>query len=381
MLRQLTIRGFKAFEEASVPLQPFTVLIGPNGAGKSTILQAIDLLGWLVTGTIGQYLEQKGWEYSDLPHLRAPAKRFSITAELEFSRRNITWELGLGTRRRAGIESETVVLGDGTTVMERQWRRMTRWQANGAGLEEVTQTLTSSWLSTVEQGDQARLPDLLPVAQWARRIRGYFFLDPVLLRAPSRGDSGEIGVHGETLAPFLARLRERRRNAFERLKERVQQYYPRLQDLHPVRGKDGRTYLEVTEKWGKEVVRLNARQVSDGLLRLIAVSAMHELETPPSVLLLDEIENGLHPHLLGGFVQMLQKFVESQNGATQVILATHSPITVNYCESAKGVILVTRNRKGHPVCLPLSQTRDFDKLRPHFDLGELWYNLGEERLV
>ena len=45
MLTQLSITGFRCFQEVNVPLKPLTVLIGPNDTGKSTFLRAIELLG------------------------------------------------------------------------------------------------------------------------------------------------------------------------------------------------------------------------------------------------------------------------------------------------------------------------------------------------
>lgn len=388
MLRSLKLEQFKAFARASVPLRPFTVLIGANGAGKTTILQAIDLLGRLVTGTVAELLEVKGWEYSDLPHLRSRMNKFTLSAELELDAQSLSWELTLGAGRRPGVSDErvSVVPSDDTIPghehvrMDRVGRTMKRITAAGE-VERVTQTLTSSWLSTIDDRDRARFPELHAVATWARHIRGYFFLDPLRLRAPSRGDGSEIGIAGETLAPFLARLRDRDRHAFERVQSRVQQHYPKLVELHPVRGRYGWTHLEITERWNGEQARFNARQVSDGLLRLVAVAAMHELVHRPSVLLLDEVENGLHPHLLGGLVKMLQELVRSARGKTQVVMATHSPITVNYCDSADDVLIVTRGRGGHPHCRPLSSTRGFQRLGPHFDLGELWYNVGEKQLL
>ncbi len=119
--------------------------------------------------------------------------------------------------------------------------------------------------------------------------------------------------------------------------------------------------------------------MSDGLLRLIAVAAMHEMREPPSVLLLDEIENGLHPRLLGGLVAMLEEL--TRTGLTQVIATTHSPITLNYVSSPESVLLVTRGKGGGVQVTPMNETKSFQELREHFELGELWYNAGEERLV
>jgi predicted ATPase len=389
MLRSLSLDGFKAFGKGEVQLRPFTVLIGPNGSGKTTIMEAIDILGRLVTGSIKDLLEIKGWEYGDLPHLRGATSEFSITADLDLAGASMQWTVALGTRRRPGISGELVQVmlpgsrGTGetpVTILERRGRAMWRMDADGQS-DTITQTLTSSWLSAIGDEDNDRFPQLVQIAAWARGIRGYFFLDPLRLRSPSRGDGHELGVNGEYLAPFLARLRDRNRAAFLRVENRVRKHYPRLVELHAARKGNGLAHLEITERWNGETARFNARQVSDGLLRLIAVAAMHELPITPSVLLLDEVENGLHPHLLGGFVRMLQDLVKSSAGTTQVILTTHSPITVNFCESADDVIVVMRGRGGHPQCRPLSKTRGFDKLRAHFELGELWYNVGERDLV
>jgi predicted ATPase len=105
---------------------------------------------------------------------------------------------------------------------------------------------------------------------------------------------------------------------------------------------------------------------------------MHELPQQPSALLLDEVENGLHPHLLGRFISMLQAYA-AQRG-TQVIVTTHSPITVNFSDSPDNVVIVERSG-AHPRVTSLRDAHAFEKLSQHFDLGELWYNVGESKLV
>ncbi|MBA3462106.1 MAG: AAA family ATPase [Deltaproteobacteria bacterium] len=383
MLRGLGIRNFKAMVSVGDPdpirFEPITMLAGPNGAGKSTLLQAIDLLGWVVTSGIQGFLEAHGWEYADLPHLRSATSKFGVSAHLVLNGVEVAWNLTLGARRYPGIVHETVS-AQGRVVMERRGRDMWRLDEDTGDKETVRQTLTSSWLSAVDREDAHRFPTLLSLAEWARGIRGYFFLDPVKLRTPNRGAADEIGIHGEFLAPFLARLRKSDRDAFKRLTDRVRAHYPRLVELHPVKSEFGWTHLEVTERWNGETARFNARQVSDGLLRLIAVAAMHELPVVPSLLLLDEIENGLHPRLLAGFLQMLREFVGERKGRLQVIATTHSPITLNYCETPREVLLVMRGSGGAVEIMSLEKAKNFPKLSAYFDLGELWYNVGEEKL-
>jgi predicted ATPase len=293
----------------------------------------------------------------------------------------VRWSLGLGTRRYPGIATELVTslaVPAEHPIVSREGRTILRVSEHDQRKEHTTLTLPASWLSTLDaKADLKDYPTLVALASFAKRIRAYYFLDPVALRTPSRVETDELGAHGDNLPAFLAHLGKRPRD-FARLVKRVRAHYPRLVDIHP-RRRHGRIELEVTEKWNGEQATFNARQVSDGLLRLIAVAAMHEMRDPPSVLLIDEIENGLHPRLLGGLVAMLEELTKS--GRTQVIATTHSPITLNYVSSPEAVLLVTRGKGGGVKVTPMNETRDFQSLREHFELGELWYNVGEERLV
>ncbi len=393
MIRTLWINSFKAFSDdpggdaPGIALQPFTILVGPNGSGKSTILQAVDTFGWLSGGTIKEMLDAHHWEYADLAHLRAERVQPSLEAEIDLpDAPRVRWRLTLGSRRAPGVASECIRRSHGDdwrTLILRHGRNIVQApELEGLGEEKATLSLPSSWLSTIDlKEDRDRFPTLVALAQWARRIRAYYFLDPVALRAPSRGESekfDELGLHGENLASFLGRIKTRPKD-FARLIERVRAHYPRLVDIHVRRKSFGWTHIEVTERSNGELSTFNARQVSDGLIRLIAVAAMHEMREAPSVLLLDEIENGLHPRLLGGLVAMLEELTKS--GVTQVIATTHSPLTLNYVSSPESVLLVTRGKGGGVQVTPMNEAKGFSDLREHFELGELWYNAGEERLV
>jgi predicted ATPase len=168
MLRSLSLDGFKAFGKGEVQLRPFTVLLGPNGSGKTTIMEAIDILGRLVTGSIKDLLEIKGWEYGDLPYLRGATSEFSITADLDLAGTSMQWTVALGTHQRPGISGELVQVmlpgsrGTGeapVTILKRRGRAMWRRDADGQS-DTITQTLTSSWLSAIGDEDKDRFRSL-----------------------------------------------------------------------------------------------------------------------------------------------------------------------------------------------------------------------------
>lgn len=383
----LEISAFKAFETVptEVPLSPLTVIVGANGTGKTTVLQAFALFGRLTRGTLSEMLESTGWEYSDLPHLRAPRQRFAVTARLAESadeHPSLEWHLGLHTRKRPGIHEEAVTLLDGEyKVMERSGRQMTRVNDITLEDESIKQTLTSSWVSAVDpQLDEKTYPELVQLHRWATGGR-FYLLDAWRMRRASRR-STVIGEDGRHLAGFLRTLRDTRPTAMKRVRDRVRRHYPRLDTIRLVQKKAGWTEIEVQERWGDRSIQFNARQVSDGLLRLLAISAMFELDPAPTVILLDEIENGLHPHLLRGVIDMLQELVDERAGETQVLCTTHSPIALNYVRDASQILVTYRDRKTAVARIErLDRMPRYDALSEYFDKGDLWYNVGEEALA
>lgn len=50
LLTELTITGYKSYDEATLPLSDLTVLVGTNASGKSNALEVIELLGWVAQG-------------------------------------------------------------------------------------------------------------------------------------------------------------------------------------------------------------------------------------------------------------------------------------------------------------------------------------------
>ena len=374
-LSELRVETFKSYETETIPLEPVSFLVGPNGSGKTGVLQAIEFFGALTRGTLREELEAREFEYRDLPWLRGERRQFGFTASLAWQDSTLEWLLRFGARRNAGVHTERVSL-DGEELMYRRERSMWRLDRDAGAREEVRQTLTSSWLAAIEdrpghgatraqkagrEEDERRFPELVAIADWARGIRPYVTLDPAVLRRPSRRTSEGLGPRGEDLAGFLRWLRDERSSQFDAMLNRVRERYPSLRGLELKTAGYGWFRVSVEEHWGRGTVRLLAPQVSDGLLRLIAISAMHELPSPPSIVMIDEIENGLHPHLVGHVVEMLEELAR-QTGI-QVVATSHSPIALNYVSDASHVLVVYRDQQGRSRVRRLDTTPGFGRIR------------------
>lgn len=249
MIVRLEIDAFKAFDHEAVGLDPLSILVGRNGSGKTSVLQALEFFHGVVAGNLPEHLARHGWDCKDLPRLKATNYEFGFSVLLDLDGALYWWQLRLGKRRYEGIASEVVIAihGDRAAevraggdpaeeiddlVLRRTGRTMERFDAVAEKWESITQTLTSSWLQAVDDRyDRDRFPELVAVADWARRVQPYVVLDSNRLREPSRLSSQGIGAAGEQLAGFLRHLRTRRPDAFARVWNRVKEAYPRLVGL------------------------------------------------------------------------------------------------------------------------------------------------------
>ncbi len=396
MLRLLRIDAFKAYAGQSILLEPANVLVGVNGSGKTSVLQAIEFLHGLVAGDLSKQLGRHRWAYRDLPHLASANKEFQFGALLELDGRHLWWSLRLGKRRYENIAAEQVLslrpddvaaalkgtvprLTDDNALLVRDGREMQRYDGAENTWEGIKQTLTSSWLSTVTEDDRVRFPELFAVANWARAVQPYVVLDPNRLREPSSLHRSGIGTAGERLAGFLRHLRSNHPDAFERVLARAKRAYPRLSELQ-IRQEGSAYALAVRERWGDNDAGplLNARQASDGLLRLFALAALPESDPRPTFVMVDEIENGVHPQLLGALVTMLETLSEE---GVQILTTSHSPLIVDYVSQPESVLLTARAADGSAEIRRLSDTEGYASLSGTFSKGEMWLARGEHGLI
>jgi predicted ATPase len=106
--------------------------------------------------------------------------------------------------------------------------------------------------------------------------------------------------------------------------------------------------------------------MSEGLLYYLAFAALPFL-APPSILLVEEPENGLHPARIRDVVGVLREVSKT----TQVLVATHSPLVVNEL-SGDEVTIVTRHGETGTKTRRLSDTPDFASRSRVYATGELW---------
>ena len=358
MIECIAVHNFKSLASVKLPLGQFTCLIGMNGAGKSTLLQAMDFLAQQMHGDIDAWLDARGWQDRDL-YCKTASDRAAqqlIYLRVDFrlaDQRSMVWE-GRFQRSSLKCRSELVWLEGLKDPVLRVMRD--HYRVGNQAEMPITFKYQGSILSQLEArflGDEVRqLRDAI------RGLRSLELLSPNLLRKRSRSQDKDIGAGGEKLSGFLATIKGEQK---DRLVALLKQFYPQLQDFRVVSAKGGWKRLVVTEGFQSDYVlfgdtlETDASQLNDGLLRILAMLAQAQTDST-SLLLLDEVENGINPEIVEKLVDTLV------HSPVQVMVTSHSPMILNYLDdevARQAVQFVYKN--------PHGQTR----VRRFFDLPRI----------
>lgn len=353
MIKSVRMVNFKSLAAVTIPLGHFNCLVGMNGAGKSTVLQALDFLSQLMRGDVQEWLDRRGWSAADLKcKLRKESNiTFNVTFELSTGGK-LTW-VGVFNRSDLRCSQEHAYLGasDSNGFLLRSSGQT--FQLEGKPGQSIAFEYQGSILSVLKDSE---LPAaLLEFRDALRRVRSLELLSPHLLRKSARASEHDIGAGGEKLSAYLDNIKGERKTALMTL---LQKFYPVLVDFKITSQRSGWKKLSVFEKFGAQTLETDALHLNDGLLRILAV--LTQAESDRSLLLLDELENGINQEIVETLVDSLLQSPQ------QLLVTTHSPLLLNYLPddvARKAVQFLYKTPQGETRCRGFfSMPRMADKL-------------------
>ena len=360
MIRRIQIDNFKSLDGFSLPPAPnvlgsFTCLIGANGSGKTTVLQAIDFLSQLVKGRIPEWLRERNWYPQELLSQldEASSECITITTEIQFtSTLPIYWEFKYSCADSSIIKESIWENNQCLLQAKDGWVSFTlsdrEKQLKNSGLR-----FSGSALSILADGDVH--PSLRLLKQsLGGNVSNFELVSTFNLKQDSY-PSHEIGPRGENLPGFLHEISDGIRL---RVYTVMREFFPQVGGLQREIKTDDLIKLSIFEKNMRVLLPsggalsngISSRHFSDGFARILAIVAQVESSATPGsvnprdhILLLDEIENGVHPETMAKLVKYLAA------APVQIIATTHSPLILNYLsdkQAEASVILLYRNSTG-----------------------------------
>ena len=210
---------------------------------------------------------------------------------------------------------------------------------------------------------------LLDISSWARNLSSLELLSSTAMRLGTRGEIRNIGGRGEGLASFLANLDAQTRS---KVVERLSRFYP-IANIATTRKRAGWVEMRIAEHFGRPST-MPTTQASDGLLRLMVLCAMPEFSDATTTVLLDEIEDGIEPHILPEVVKAV--VAESQG---QFVFTSHSPLLVNFF-AQEAIHMLAKRENGSVAVCSFGELGDFGGGQEYYGPGELWSMSGHKDL-
>jgi len=163
------------------------------------------------------------------------------------------------------------------------------------------------------------------------------------IRTRSKGSFPILERNGSNIGQYLLSLRDANVEAFEGYLDALRVVVPYVRDLQATISDaiEQRAYLEMTE----EGFKIPGWLLSTGTLRVAALLACLRHPTPPPLLIVEEVENGLDPRTLHLIVEEIRAAITAKT--TQVLLTTHSPFLLDLLDLSH--VVVVERQEGQPI--------------------------------
>jgi energy-coupling factor transporter ATP-binding protein EcfA2 len=397
MLESLTIKNFGCLQDVTLELAPLTVLVGPNDAGKSMLMKALQALSTSCRS-------DGGWRSV----IRSPADFKALTfnqggGAIELGLlgkvlgKQFKYEVALQENAPVKVIRETLE-ADGRTVQpDRNDMLVVRGLAStrcslGPDGQFLSQAALETYAHNSHEEPVFRFLRTVaaPIAAAVRRIRRHLLRPERLLDRSSLPDDFRrpMAPDGLELGAACADLLLANTGDFERIEQALCNAMPHVAGIHVQRAmRDGVIEGQRREEYllyirTKAGARIPGHLVSDGVLLFLGYLVLLNWPEPPSLLMIEEPETGLHPGLMSRLVNMLEDASAGQLGAppVQIIVTTQSPDLLNYVRP-ECIRVIRRGEDGATRAVPFTNAPDLRRLLEYQSPGEIWVNLGEDYIA
>jgi predicted ATPase len=349
---RLTIKGFKSIRHLeNFEMRSLNVLIGANGTGKSNFISYFQMLGEVIEQRLQIWTGLQG---SADRILSFGIKETTVLESLISFGKRIGYEFKISPT----ADEKFVFLSERSFWVDNIETGEKRWESLGNGhmeakIKKSYESLDKSCYGSISRRKTYHFHDTGDTAK-------------VKLRS-SLHDSQYLRPDAANLAAFLYRLRISSPNEYQQIVKVVRLIIPFFDDfeLIPQSLSNGEEQIRLLWRQKNSDYPLWPSQLSDGSLRFICLATTLLQPQPPSTIIIDEPELGLHPYA----ITLLGSLIRSASENIQIIISTQSVALVNEFDIEDLVVVETED--GATVFKRL-QPDDFQAWLEEYSTGELW---------
>lgn len=360
---KLTIKGFKSIRELiDLKLTNLNLLVGGNGSGKSNLLSFFKMLRALIDDNLNRYVRDNGGAGDLLFNGR------KITQKMEFKtyfgERGYRFTLVPTPKDACALEDEALYYLHSFHGVSLQSPLGPGWWLLGDSADGK-----SSMVAEVKENKpnaKYSRPVYESIASW----QIYHFHDTSAAAGMRHGeivqDNKMLRTDASNIGPFLLKLKNEYFQEYREIVCAVRLVMPFFNEflLEPkYNGMKEKVNISWTQK-GSDYP-MQPYHLSDGSIRFICLAAALLQPNPPSTIIIDEPELGLHPSAL----VIMAELIEAASRRTQVIAATQSPALID--QFAIDDVIVVNREDGASTFKRLKE-EDFSEWLENYSVGELW---------
>jgi energy-coupling factor transporter ATP-binding protein EcfA2 len=383
MIHKLTLRNFKGIESTELNLERLTVIVGPNASGKTSVLQAMHLLLALANPKTGRrkLLDEQGGASA---LLRRGSHNEAILIEA-LGR----WQKQVGTVQMSLVPAGSEQDNEPWAALIVEGNVGELFVIPEAPAPEIRRSQQKVLRAQIENLPSALLND------WAAHT--LLRLEARRLAEPSYTEAVEpqMDSDGSGLASVLAQMALSRPDDFSALLSAMRAVIPQVirirlslaevkrQETETIRINDEPLTRSATRSYSGQRILLDlagaegipSQGASEGTLLVLGLLAALFSAPRPKLVLLDDLDRGLHPKAQKDLVSQLRKLLE-RDPELQIVATSHSPYLVDHLDP-KEVRLSTVLPDGTIRFAALTQHPDFERWKETMRPGEFWSTVGE----
>lgn len=391
MIKEIRLKNWKSFEESRLYIDPLTFIIGTNASGKSNILDALSFLCNSAKGIpvneIGRHT-RGGTDWL----IRRGADEFTLSVVMDDNGDDLIYSLSCSkddnslqisferleqvssknNRSRMLFTTDAANKNAASTSIPTRFYQESPGKGKRLDLSRQTTVLYQMEnLVTVKKVKEA-------ASLVQNGLKSIFILNPIPNHMRDYSPLSErLNPDAGNIAGLLAGMNPEEQ---ERVERELTKYVCRLPEKDIKRiwaEKVGRfesdAMLYCEEEWvNGEKIEIDARSMSDGTLRFIAIVVALLTGKAGSLLVIEEVDNGLHPSRAEELVNVLKTLGEKAQ--TDIICTTHNPVLIDALgnEMIPFISYVTRSDEtGCSIVNLLEDKKNLAKLMASGSVGDM----------
>lgn len=399
MIKSFIFENFKSYEKAKLELEDLTILIGTNAAGKTNAIEGMKILSEISTGRDFSVILDGSKNVDS--EIRGGSKGccklnttyFTLGCVIDIDLdKDIEYKITIKVGERVYVDEESLYIIHKDSDKELIFKTKKAKKDSGDIKVEYNNAkrgknpdLTCIRYSAVLPQMVSKLPvdnDIYKtyveyINMVVDNLRNILFLNPIpsAMRGYSRITDNDLRPNADNLSSVLYSICQN-----DNYKNKLLEIIKKLPE-NDVVGIDfiktpiGDVMFSIKEKFGARSNTMEAKRLSDGTIRCLAVIASILSQDKGSTVVIEEVDNGIHPSRAKSLIDAISEL--GKDKGVDVIITTHNSALLNSVskEDIKGVSICYRDEEsGSSKCLPFLDIDRYPNLLARGNLGDLVIN-------